>query len=198
MMKKIASLVLVCCLMFSTAALAQTATIETLDFGDFTLDMDPSTPGSVEEKTDGQIFIQAYPAYLPAGDESTNFNVVWTGSDSTDYGALTDAQQLLFISSVWTHAQNGFKDMGIEATDFETLDHGITEIGGRKALFFVSSMTIDYSGMGAQYQGLVRKIYQKAIVVNGPFGTYTFTASADSVEKIEAYVQPLWDTLRWN
>ena len=66
MMKKICALLLALCLTL-TAATALAAT-QDINFGDFTIPLDPETPGKMVDKEEGQVLMTIYPAYLTNGE----------------------------------------------------------------------------------------------------------------------------------
>ena len=59
-------------------------------------------------------------------------------------------------------------------------------------------MQIDYSGMGEQYEGVVRDLIMcQWVVYPENMGCYTFTGIAVKEQDISRWILPLMDSIRW-
>ena len=195
MMKKICALLLALCLTL-TAATALAAT-QDINFGDFTIPLDPETPGKMVDKEEGQVLMTIYPAYLTNGDSASNFNAAWESTTidiaSQSMSAVKDGVDS-FVESVL----NELEAVNVGVSDFDLLDYGKTEVDGLAGIYMVISYTADYSGMGEEYKGMVRPLFQKCVIVSGSFGTYTFTATCLDMDTMNQFMNPIFDSIRWN
>ena len=63
--------------------------MQVIDFGDFTMELDPEMPGEMADREEGAVFFTIYPAYGINGDEASNINGVWI-SEVSDFGAYSE------------------------------------------------------------------------------------------------------------
>ena len=181
-MKKIASLLLALAMLLPMLAMAETATeptMHTFDFGVFMIDLAETDVYQVaEELSDNALYLQVYPDYNPNNVMHPNFNFVWTSQDPSAIIKLYGAENYAKLAQEQAKAQ--YEQMGIAVTDAQVLSATFEDDIG--AFFTVS--TRDYTGMGVD---LVSPVYQlQVFMCMGDAGTYIFTFSADTLEKVEA------------
>ncbi|MBQ9264716.1 MAG: hypothetical protein IJ189_11010 [Clostridia bacterium] len=198
-MKKFTALLLAWLLLMGcAAALAQAAPAATpISFGDFSMTLDPNMAGQLGDKTENGILMTLYPAYNEIGDSSTNFNSVWN-STITDIGAWTQQDMTSYFNTVNGQLASAYQEQNLVLKDFSISGSTFREIDGLTALVYTMVSTVDFSGYGEQYKGMVLQMYQLQAVVSGKFGTYTFTGTAQSEELLHTYVDPLLDLITWN
>lgn len=180
-MKKLASLLLTLAMLLPMMAMAETAdepAVYTFDFGAFTIDLAETDYYQVaEEMTDNAVYLQVYPGYDPSNTTHPNFNVVWSSEDPTATINLYGAENYAKLGQ--QAAQQQYEQMGITVSDAQVLSAVFED--GVGAFFTVS--TLDYTGMGLD---LVTPVYQlQVFMCMGDAGTYLFTFSADTLEKVE-------------
>jgi len=180
-MKKIASLLLALAMLLPVLAMAETAVapaMHTFDFGVFMIDLAETDVYQVaEEMTDNAVYLQVYPDYDPSKTMHPNFNFVWTAQDPTMAIKLYGAENYAKLGQ--EAAKQQYEQMGIAVNDAQVLSATFEDDIG--AFFTVS--TLDYTGMGIE---LVTPVYQlQVFMCMGDAGTYIFTFSADTLEKVE-------------
>ena len=180
-MKKIASLLLALAMLLPALAMAETAAapaMHTFDFGVFMIDLAETDVYQVaEEMTDNAVYLQVYPDYDPSNTMHPNFNFVWTAQDPTMTIKLYGAENYAKLGQ--EAAKQQYEQMGIVVNDAQVLSATFEDDIG--AFFTVS--TLDYTGMGID---LVSPVYQlQVFMCMGDAGTYIFTFSADTLEKVE-------------
>lgn len=180
-MKKIAALLLALAMLLSALAMAETVAapaVHTFDFGTFTIDLAENDYYQVaEEMTDNTVYLQVYPAYNDADTMHPNFNVVWTTQDPSLAIKLYGAENYAKLGQQQAKAQ--YDQMGIVVTDAQVLNATFEDGIGA----FLTASTLDYTGMGIN---LVSTIYQlQVFMCMDDAGTYIFTFSADTMEKVE-------------
>lgn len=192
MKKTLIALLLALTLVLScAAALAEAApAYEPIDYGDFSMAIDPNMFKQEGEKADNQIMFILYPAYNETGDSSTNFNVVWTDgyADVTTQSTDKDALKEALLPDITAE----YEKNGLELVSFDILSLELTKLGERDAMATIMSSVIQYNGQE------ISLIQAQAVVSDESFGTYTFTGSAQSTESLLAYVDPLFDAISWN
>lgn len=193
MKKTVPALILACLLALScVSAPAETAVEPTgVDLGDFSLLIDPDMPCQLNEKAENAVWFTLYPAYKAAGDSATNFNVVWS-QEYNDLSSWKDSDAPDYISDVKTKTEEQYAALGAELIDFEIPAIQLTKLDGKDALASYMTSTIRYNGVEASLHQM------NAIVSDPAFGTYTFTGTAQTQELLAAYVDPLFDAIRWN
>ena len=198
-MKKTLCLILFCAMLLCPlCAFGEETPAETLDFGDFTMTLNPETPGYLYEKADNSVFLILYPLYLETGDESSNLNVVWSKSRATD-GQMQSQE---YLDALWEGIKEQltptYEQMGIKLLELDFLESGFTQVGGLNALYYMYYSTMDYSDYSDETQGVVMSMYTKGIMVCGGFGTYTFTCTSLDPETFTTCFDPLLATVQWN
>ena len=81
-MKKLLSVLLALVLMLGCASVLAEATpaesnLQTFDFGDFTMTLDPDMPGDLFDKVENQVYFQLFPFYDENAAFNSNINCVW-------------------------------------------------------------------------------------------------------------------------
>ncbi len=198
-MKKTLCLILLCTMLLCPlCAFGEETPAETMDFGDFTMTLNPETPGHLYEKTDNSVFLILYPLYLETGDESSILNVVWGKSRATD-GQMQSQE---YLDALWEGIKEQLtttcEQMGLNLLEINFLEKGFTQVGGLNALYYTYYSTMDYSDFSDETQGVVMGIYTKGIIVCGGFGTYTFTCTSSEQEAFATCFDPLLATVQWN
>ncbi len=180
-MKKIASLLLALAMLLPMLAMAETAAapaVSTFDFGAFTIDLSEADYYQVaDEMTDNAVYLQVYPAYDANNTMHPNFNVVWASQDPSAIIKLYGAENYAKLGQ--EAAKQQYDQMGITVTDAQVLSATFEDGVGA----FLTVSTLDYTGMGV---ALVTPVYQlQVFMCMGDAGTYIFTFSADTLEKVE-------------
>lgn len=180
-MKKLASLLLALAMLLPALAMAETAAepaVYTFDFGAFTLDLAENDYYQVaDEMTDNTVYLQVYPAYDANNTMHPNFNVVWSSEDLTAIISLYGAENYAKLGQ--QAAQQQYEQMGITVTDAQVLSATFEDGAGA----FLTFSNLDYTGMGVE---LVTPVYQlQVFMCMGDAGSYIFTFSADTLEKVE-------------
>lgn len=180
-MKKIASLLLALAMLLPVLAMAETAVepaVYTFDFGTFTIDLAETDYYQVaEEMTDNAVYLQVYPGYDANNTMHPNFNVVWASQDPSAIINLYGAENYAKLGQ--EAAKQQYEQMGITVTDAQVLSAEFEDNAGA----FLTFSTLDYTGMGVE---LVSPVYQlQVFMCMGDAGTYIFTFSADTLEKVE-------------
>lgn len=186
-------LALILALALVPAAPADEAQARDIDFGDFTITMDPSTPGKINARANGQNLASIYCAYLPEGDQKTCLAISWMASE-TEWGAYTPEEMLAYTDLV---KEAVLKQAGgtCEISVYESSDFTPVEVDGRPGYSYILESTRKYiedGGYGPEMSS-VHKIY----LIDAVEGTYCFETISDSLEKIEKYSDPLIQALRW-
>ncbi|MBQ8954489.1 MAG: hypothetical protein IJ048_10265 [Clostridia bacterium] len=198
-MKKLIAALLALALILSGAALADAApqiAAEAIDFGDFTMELDPEMPGEIYDKVSGEMLFQIYPAYRVNGDESSNVNCVWV-DEAMDFDAFADeTAQAQLAEELLQNVLAGFEEANMKTDDLTVLLYGLVEQDGVPGFAVVYSVDVDYSGMGIDLQAT---LYQElAYLSDEAFGTYIFTATAVDMDTLTDILEPLFDTIAWS
>ncbi len=120
-MKKLIALIMIACLLFT----ASTVFAEILQadgspqvFDGFVLNLDADVVYVKEAKLQNQVYVQVYPYYAINGDDTTNFNAVWSGGSGT---ITADDVRSMFsyfrTSFAETYAASGYTLESIEFSD---------------------------------------------------------------------------------
>ena len=198
-MKKLIAILLALALVLSGAALAEAAqqpAVEPIDFGDFTMELDPEMPGEVYEKNSGEMLFQIYPAYLINGDESSNVNAIWV-DETTDFSSLTTEEaQAQFANQMLEDVLAAYEEAGLKADNLQLLGCALVEQDGVPGFVLLYSVDVDYAGMGVDLQATLYQ--EQAYLSDASFGTYIFTATAVDMDTLTEIIDPLFDTIKWN
>lgn len=192
-MKKAFGFLLLACVMALTCiAAAETAgTAYPIDFGDFSMVIDPDKPCQEGEKADNAVMLVLYPAYNAIGDTNTNFNIVWSSSDA-NIGSFQDSDREALFGMLENQISTQYEALGFSMTGFSVSDVELISIDGKPALTYRMAYSISNDSVSGDL------IQVQAIVSDSSFGTYTFTGTAQSTELLETYVKPLLDAVTWN
>ena len=190
-MKK-ALCVLMLALLLPCAALAQVIRCD-----DFTMDLDPGMSRQIGEKAEGATVLQVFPAQQAADDDQTSLSVTWTGQ-ALDLDAMTGLSLSMYGSSMLDSFRQGFEAAGLTVVDCSLLSIDMTQLGGKQAMRFDISSTVDYSAMGAEFTGVIRSVCQRSYVVPVPDGVYVFACVSPDAAVIDACIEPLLKTVQWN
>ena len=190
MKKTVLALILSCVLALSCAcSLAETAAQTSgVNFGDFSMAIDPDMYSQVSEKAESSVWFILYPAYNATGDSSTNFNAVWS-KEYRDLSLWKDSDAADYINEIKTEVETQYTQYGIELVEFSVPSIQLMKLDEKDALACLMVSKIRYSG--AEFS-----VYQIQAIASDPaFGTYTFTGSAQSEELLVTYIDPLFDAI---
>lgn len=178
-MKKLFALLLCLTLFLPTMAMAEIVkTTYTVDFGDFTMELDSTDYYETAAKANNSVLALVYPSYDPTAVTADNFNIVWSATDATAeitlYGGIEKYASLVLAS-----AEAQYTAMGIKMADAQVLNAFFENGIG----LTISSYTLDYTGAGVD---LVSPLYQMQVYYcKGEAGTYIFSFTATSMEALE-------------
>ncbi len=195
-MKKNWIALLVACVLLtvSLSALGEAApAYEPLNFGDFSMAIDPEMAysGTPSEKpVDSQVWFMLFPAYNAAKNDRINFNVVWS-SNVTDVTTITGSEES-YKATLQQSISSQYAAQGITLSSFSVPFIQTQDLNGKTSLAYVMVSELEVNGETAT-------VYQlQAIVSEEGMGTYTFTGSADSMDNLETWIDPLFDSITWN
>lgn len=195
-MKKLLALTLalVLCLSMALAETAEAPATEkiTLDFGVFTLDVDPTMTGSrADEIKDNEVFLLLFPSYDANATFHHSINAIWT-SEVLDLKAddpMTSGTKVLF------NAMQQLEDSGIHATNGYVLNAAYDDENDVPTLMLYYSLDADYSdfndGTDTVYDLKTTLYYFQAIVALEDVGTITFTATAADTDSLQECIDIL-------
>ena len=195
-MKKTWIALLAACVLLavSLSALGEAApAYEPLNFGDFSMAIDPEMAysGTPSEKpADSQVWFMLFPAHNVNGNDRINFNVVWSSNvaDVTDITGSEESYKATLQQSV----SSQYATQGITLSSFSVPFIQTQDLNGKTALAYIMISELNVNGETAT-------VYQlQAIVSEEGMGTYTFTGSANTMEELETWVDPLFDSITWN
>jgi len=195
-MKKTWIALLAACVLLavSLSALGEAApAYEPLNFGDFSMAIDPEMAysGTPSEKpVDSQVWFMLFPAHNVNGNDRINFNVVWT-SNVADVTTITGAEES-YKATLQQSVSSQYAAQGITLSSFSVPFIQTQDLNGKTALAYIMISELNVNGETAT-------VYQlQAIVSEEGMGTYTFTGSANSMDDLETWIDPLFDSITWN
>jgi len=195
-MKKTWIALLVACVLLavSLSALGEAApAYEPLNFGDFSMAIDPEMAysGTPSEKpVDSQVWFMLFPVHNVNGNDRINFNVVWT-SNVADVTTITGAEES-YKATLQQSVSSQYAAQGITLSSFSVPFIQTQDLNGKTALAYIMISELNVNGETAT-------VYQlQAIVSEEGMGTYTFTGSANTMEELETWIDPLFDSITWN
>ena len=191
-MKKLFSLLAVLCLLVLPVAHAET---QEISFGPFSLTIDPEMPGEFGEFSSGAVFMTLYPSYLVDADEATNMKFTWI-NQLMGLQEMSEEDIGTFVSEYFDVLVKGMQDANLVISDSEILDYHVTDMDAKPALIMTYSYSVDYSGLGEEYNGLVLKLYQRMAFVETETGTYVIASSVGDEAKLQV-CDAVLETLRW-
>jgi hypothetical protein len=195
-MKKTWIALLAACVLLavSLSALGEAApAYEPLNFGDFSMAIDPEMAysGTPSEKpVDSQVWFMLFPVHNVNGNDRINFNVVWT-SNVADVTTITGAEES-YKATLQQSVSSQYAAQGITLSSFSVPFIQTQDLNGKTALAYIMISELNVNGETAT-------VYQlQAIVSEEGMGTYTFTGSANTMEELETWIDPLFDSITWN
>ena len=195
-MKKTWIALLVACVLLavSLSALGEAApAYEPLNFGDFSMAIDPEMAysGTPSQKpVDSQVWFMLFPVHNVNGNDRINFNVVWT-SNVADVTTITGAEES-YKATLQQSVSSQYAAQGITLSSFSVPFIQTQDLNGKTALAYIMISELNVNGETAT-------VYQlQAIVSEEGMGTYTFTGSANSMDDLETWIDPLFDSITWN
>jgi len=195
-MKKTWIALLAACVLLavSLSALGEAApAYEPLNFGDFSMAIDPEMAysGTPSQKpVDSQVWFMLFPAHNVNGNDRINFNVVWS-SNVADVTTITGAEES-YKATLQQSVSSQYAAQGITLSSFSVPFIQTQDLNGKTALAYIMISELNVNGETAT-------VYQlQAIVSEEGMGTYTFTGSANTMEELETWVDPLFDSITWN
>ena len=199
MMKKLMAMLLVLTMVLSGTALAAAAkapATQTIDFGDFTLDIDPNMPGEVKDKVNNETMVTMYPAYNINGDASSNITVVWSEAVQ-DFSELdTDEKCNSFAKTVLDSIVPAYRQSGITVTNEQVLGSMLLKQDGVQGIMVVFSMDADYAGMGVDLKTTL--IQLQVYLSDKAFGSYIFTGTSSDMDTLQTIIVPVLDSIQWD
>lgn len=179
-MKKLLSLLLCLMMLVPVAASAQTAAeTQTLDLGDFTVELGMNDAYQLGEKAHNQVMAIIYVDYDPNADALDNFNVVWSQDSITDTLALYDNVEE-YATLTMEQSAAAIEELKIDVLDYQLLDAVYKD----NICVIVTYMNADYTGAGFPVQ---LEQYQMQVYVPQPDNsTYIFTFTATDLERLYA------------
>lgn len=181
-MKFLFSLLLFFALLLPACAFSESAP-QTFDFGEFTMDIAPDTPGSVRDKTDGAEFVLLYPAYQADPSALCVFSVAWKSAETDLSTAQSRSNAIQQLSKEALSAQGGEVHFQMRLADR-------MRVGGRDALMALMAFK-DASHPESP------ALLQFAVLVPVSNGTYYFCGFTADSSHVDRYFMPLLQTVRW-
>ena len=184
-MKKLLTLVLALMLLCGVAL------ADVVDFGDFTMDLDPTTLVSRFEKQEAQVFLGLFPNYDENAASHPNLSVVW--QEGVSDLASMDPQNV--AAALMEEIYPGLESQGMKVTNVTLLGADHDEHEGVPALSVVYTYDVDYSGMGIDKQ---MTLFMAETFISQPgIGTYIFTCTAADLEGLQTLIDVM-NTIKWN
>ncbi len=186
-MKKLLSVLLTLVLMLGCASVLAEATpagssLETFDFGDFTMTFDADMIGDIYEKTENEVYFQLFPFYDENAAVNPNINCVWNSTVED----LTQIDANEFAAAVMQAMLAQFEAMGLKAENAKVLLAVPDEQDGKYAISYL-----------AQYDLEGTTLYMmQASVSDAAFGTYTFTVTFADPTQVDALTE-IVNTITW-
>ena len=175
-MKKLFAVLL--SLMLLLPALAVGESGSTVDFGDFTLTVQPGDYLEQDVKADGNVMFTLLPDYDENNSFHPNVNCTWTAEALS---SMDDAQAQEFAQSVLTNTAAALEDMGVVVTDPMVLSAAYDADSFSYTL--IQSMAVDYAPAGVDLQ--MELVQMQMYFCPGTFdGTYIFTFTASGIDKL--------------
>ena len=191
------TLILLAFVMLCSCALAETAEKTVYDFDDFTIEWYKETPCKTGYKVEGQSYLDIFPAGDNTVDAYPHFNVVWS-SASADIENIADKELEELAREYEAEVSSKFEAEELKISRLDITEYDKNMVDGKPALYLKDLMRIDYSGMGEQYEGVVRDLIMcQWVVYPENKGCYTFTGTAVSQQDISRWILPLMDSIRW-
>lgn len=195
-MKRIA-LMLLAFVMLCSCVLAETTEKTVYDFDDFTFEWYAETPVKTGYKVEGQSYLDIFPAGDNTVDAYPHFNVVWS-SAAADIENIAEKEIEELAREYEAEISGKFEADELRVNQLDIMEYDRNAVDGKPALYLKALMQVDYSGMGEQYEGVVRNLIvcQWVVYIENK-GCYTFTGTAVSQHDINQWILPLVDAIRW-
>ncbi len=190
-------LILLAFVILCSCSLAETAEKTVYDFDDFTIEWNAETPCKKGDKAEGQSYLDIFPAGDNTADAYPHFNVVWS-SASADIEKITDKELEELAREYEAEISDKFEAEELKINRLNIREYDKDTVDGKPALYLKALVQIDYSGMGEQYEGVVRDLIMcQWVVYPENMGCYTFTGIAVKEQDISRWILPLMDSIRW-
>lgn len=183
-------LALILALIITVAGEAQ---VRDIDFGDFTLTMDPNMPGKIFGKAENQNLAKMYPAYLAEGDDKTYIIITFFGTKS-DLSFPTDDFMKWYADVIRQSILTGTAGI-YDFSLYEDRDFTAVTLDGRPGFSFVTERV--WKNVEDGPDGPETHTFTKYYIVEAEDGEYGFDTTTDSMEKIEKYSEPIVWSLKW-
>ena len=191
MKKRIVTLLLALCLLLPASALTEAApALTTLDLGDFTIEIDPDTPYELYEKADGEDLIAIFPAYVPSNDVFSQLHIAWF-SDQIDY-----QEEIASAYNSLDDIKENYEANGLSVPEIGLLALDIIQLNGKDALKFDFYFIVNY-GSADEESGDYYTFFERIIFVNISDGFYRFDTITLNQSSLDAYAQPVIDSIIW-
>lgn len=187
-MKKLLSVLLALVLMLGCASVLAEATpaessLETFDFGDFTMTFDADMVGEIsDEKVENQVYFQLFPFYDENSAFNPTINCVWNSAVED----LTQIDANEFAAAVMQAMLAQYEAMGLKAENALILMAVPDEQDGKYAISYLAQYTLEGTTL----------YMMQAVVSDAAFGTYTFTVTFVNLEQAEALTE-IVNTIKW-
>ncbi len=163
---------------------------EPLDFGDFSLAMDPSIVGNVAEKKDNEVYLALFPDYSREGFHNNLVASWWEKG-----GDLSDVDASAYSMAYLLDTRDDLEKQKIHASNPELLDAKIVLLDGVPAVLSSFRFDVDYKDLG---QDLQQPLFVKSLLVSREEGgTWQFVATADTEEAMTQYYDPILQSFSW-
>ena len=186
-MKKLLSVLLALVLMLGCASVLAEATpaesnLQIIDFGDFTMTLDPDMPGDLFDKAENQVYFQLFPFYDENAAFNPNINCVWNSAVED----LTQIDANEFATAVMQAMLAQYEAMGLKAENALILMATPDEQDGKYALSYLAQYTLEGTTL----------YMMQAVVSDAAFGTYTFTVTFTDPTQVDALTE-IVNTITW-
>ena len=163
---------------------------EPLDFGDFSLALDPSIVGNVAEKKDNEVYLALFPDYSREGFHNNLVASWWEKG-----GDLSDVDASAYSMAYLLDTRDDLEKQKIHASNPELLDARIVLLDGVPAVLSSFRFDVDYRDLG---QDLQQPLFVKSLLVSREEGgTWQFVATADTEEAMKQYYDPILQSFSW-
>lgn len=195
-MKRMA-LMLLAFVMLCSCALAETTEKTVYEFDDFSFEWYAETPVKEGYKVEGQSYLDIFPAGDNTVDAYPHFNVVWS-SAAADIENIAEKEIEELAREYESEISGKFEADELRVNQLDIMEYDKNTVDGKPALYLKALMQIDYSGMGEQYEGVVKNLIMcQWVVYIENKGCYTFTGTAASQQDINQWILLLVDAIRW-
>lgn len=177
-MNKMLALLLCLALCFTLACAETTTSVQlvTVDFGDFTMDLQATDLLQQGEKVDNSTLAIIHPNYDAAETFHDNITIAWMSTDITSVLTLLGAES--YAEMVMESAKTDMAAQGMAVSDATLLNVAYEN----NQMLIMYAITVDYSGMG--YDLVLTLYVLQAYAMDAELGTYLFNVTTDTAEDL--------------